>query len=110
MTRRPSAFKVIGKAFNEIELLGFLTKPGILEISIDGITHRKQVPAGIQSFTIPLTLGTPAFRLIRDGKTIIEHQGAWEISDQIEYSNLLVHADGGTAEAQRDYSASTQHK
>ncbi len=103
-------FKVIGKAFNEIELLGFLTKPGILEISIDGITHRKQVPAGIQSFTIPLTLGTPAFRLIRDGKTIIEHQGAWEISDQIEYSNLLVHADGGTAEAQRDYSASTQHK
>ncbi len=98
-------FKVIGKASNEIELLGFLTQPGTLEITIDGQTHRKQVEAGIQSFTIPLTLGTPTFRLVRDGKTVVERDGAWQITDQIEYSNLLVHADGGTADVVRDYSA-----
>lgn len=98
-------FGVKGEAVNEIELLGFLTQPGTLEITIDGKTHRKEVSAGIQSFAIPLTLGTPSFRLVRDGKTVVERQGAWTITDQIEYSNLLVHADGGTAQVVRDYSA-----
>jgi hypothetical protein len=98
-------FSVKGEASNEIELLGFLTQPGTLEITIAGKTHTRQVEAGIQSFTIPLTLGSPTFRLVRDGKTIVQRKGAWEISDQIEYSNLLVHADGGTAQVQRDYSA-----
>ena len=97
-------FSVKGNAFNEIELLGFLTQPGTLEITIDGKTHRKEVEAGIQSFIIPLTLGTPTFKLVRAGKTVIQKQGAWPITDQIEYSNLLVHADGGTAQVERDYS------
>lgn len=97
-------FSIKGEASNEIELLGFLKAPGTLSITIDGKTYTKDAPAGITSFTIPLTLGTPVFALVRDNKPVITKQGAWEITDQIVYSNLLVHADGGTAEVQRDYS------
>jgi hypothetical protein len=97
-------FGVKGEVSNEIELLGFLKAPGTLSITIDGKTYTKEAPAGITSFTIPLTLGTPTFRLVRNDKPVIEKQGAWPITDQIEYSDLLVHADGGTAEVQRDYS------
>lgn len=97
-------FGMKGEPSNQIELLGFLTKPGKLQITIDGKTYTKDAPAGITSFTIPLTLGTPNFRLVRNDKTVIEKQGAWKITDQIQFTDLMVHADGGTAELQRDYS------
>ncbi|MBL4699636.1 MAG: hypothetical protein JKX85_00120 [Phycisphaeraceae bacterium] len=97
-------FKLLGEAQNQIELLGFLKAPGTLEITIDGKTYRKDAPAGITSFSVPLVNGTPAFRIVRNDETVMEKQGAWEISDQIQYSNLLVHADGGTAEKPWDYS------
>lgn len=97
-------FKVTGKARNEIELLGFLKAPGTLKIVIDGKSYTKDAPAGITSFSIPLALGTPTFELIRAGKTVMQKQSAWKITDQIEYANLLVHADGGTAEKPWDYS------
>ncbi|MAX27479.1 MAG: hypothetical protein CMJ19_23525 [Phycisphaeraceae bacterium] len=96
-------FSIQGGPQNQIELLGFLTAPGILEITINGQTYSSSVGAGIQSFSIPLDNGTPQFKLKRSGQTVMSRVGNWEISDQIQYSNLLVHADGGTDERPRVY-------
>lgn len=96
-------FSVYGDAQNQIELLGFLTEPGTLEITIDGQTYSSNVSAGIQSLSVPLANGVPEFKITRNGQTVMQRTGNWEITDQIVYSNLLVHADGGTSEQKRVY-------
>lgn len=103
-TKQKKAFRVNGpKAYDEIELLGFLKAPGILRITLNGKTHEKAFPAGIHKFQIPLEEGRPEFSLVRNGKEIIKLKGNWDISNKITYSNLLYHADGGTAEAPRTW-------
>ena len=105
LTLQKVKFNMIGKPYNEIELLAFLKQAGILEISIGGKTFTKDCPAGINSFSVPTVNGRPEFKLIRNGKTVMAKTGAWEISDNVVYENLLVHGDGGTAEVVRTYDA-----
>lgn len=78
---------------DEIELVGLLTAPGTLEISIGGQTHSQAVSAGIQRFTIPLEEGTPTFRLVRGGGTVITLVGHTPIDNGITYQDPLYHAD-----------------
>lgn len=79
-------------ASNEIEVVGFLTAPGSLEIAIGGQVHRRDVGAGIQSFTIPLEEGTPTFRIVRGGITVAEVASATPIDNTITYQDPLYHA------------------
>lgn len=51
-------------ADNEIECLGFLTDAGVIEIN-NGTAIQTSVGAGVQSVKVPLTTGTPTFRLLR---------------------------------------------
>lgn len=74
---------------NEIELLAFLVQPGTLEIVIDGKISKKDVPAGMSSFKIPMHSGRPVFYLIRNGKAEITLPGAFTIKDKTDYQNLL---------------------
>lgn len=102
--KQKKAFRVNGpKAYDEIELLGFLKEPGTLRITLNGKVHEKAFPAGIHKFAIPLEEGRPEFALVRNGKEQIKLKGNWNISNKITYSNLLYHADGGTAEAPRTW-------
>jgi hypothetical protein len=64
-----------GPAQDDIELLGFLTAPGTLRVSIHGQTFTKDAPAGITSFTVPLQPGTPTFALERGGTEVFAAQG-----------------------------------
>ncbi len=105
LTQQKTKFKMLGKPCNEIELLAFLKQPGALEISIGGKAFAKDCPAGINSFSIPTANGRPEFKLVRNGKTVMAKTGAWEISDNVVYDNLLVHGDGGTSEVIRTYDA-----
>lgn len=85
-------FSISGsRAYNEIELLGFLTAPGVLEIEINGQIFRKVVDRGIQVFRVPLIVGKPIFRLIRNSQTVLACDGAWQVTDNISYQNLLYH-------------------
>ena len=102
--KQKKPFRVNGpKAYDEIELLGFLKEPGVLRITLNGRKHEKAFPAGIHKFRIPLEEGRPEFALLRNGKEIIKLRDNWTISNKITYSNLLYHADGGTAEAPRTW-------
>ncbi|HEX3603410.1 MAG TPA: glycoside hydrolase family 71 protein [Steroidobacteraceae bacterium] len=68
-----------GVADNQIELLAFLTAPGVLKISIGGQTYTHDAPAGITSFRIPTQAGTPLFTLSRDEADVFSFQGGVQI-------------------------------
>ncbi|HEX3912515.1 MAG TPA: glycoside hydrolase family 71 protein [Steroidobacteraceae bacterium] len=70
---------VTGPAENDIELLAFLTSPGVLKITIGGKTYTQNAAAGIVSFKIPLQPGTPLFTLSRSGTDVFSFQGGVQI-------------------------------
>jgi hypothetical protein len=67
-------------ASDQIELVGFLTAPGTLSITIDGNTMTKDVPAGVTSFTVPFASGTPHFALERQGAQVFGFDGGIAIA------------------------------
>jgi hypothetical protein len=80
-TRQNQADKVTGDpAENDIELLAFLTAPGVLKITIGGktFTHTASA-AGMVSFKVPTQPGTPLFTLSRNGKDVFSFQGGVQI-------------------------------
>ncbi len=62
-----------------IEMLGFLQAPATLAISVGGKNYTKKVDAGVQSFSVPLGVGTPRFSLLRNDDVVISFEGATPI-------------------------------
>lgn len=77
---------------NNVEMVAILTAPAMLEIELGGSISSKYAEAGITSFTIPLAMGTPTFRIVRDGVVVVSMIGA-NISDNISVQNYLYHGD-----------------
>ena len=75
-----SPIRVInGTAEDDIELLAFLTAPGVLKIRIGGQDYSQSAPAGMSSFKVPSQPGIPLFSLNRGGSTVLSFQGGVEI-------------------------------
>lgn len=68
-----------GTAQNDIELVAFLTAPGVLKITIAGNTYTQNASAGVVSFKIPSQPGTPVFTLSRNGADVFSFQGGVQI-------------------------------
>jgi Glycosyl hydrolase family 71 len=68
-----------GTAENDIELLAFLTAPGVLQITIGGKTYTQNAAAGIVSFKVPSQPGTPVFTLSRNGADVFSFAGGVQI-------------------------------
>jgi hypothetical protein len=66
-------------AENNIELVAFLTSPGVLKITIGGKTYTQNAAAGIASFKIPSQPGTPLFTLSRSGADVFSFHGGVQI-------------------------------
>jgi hypothetical protein len=64
-----------GAAQNSIELLAFLTSPGVLKITVGGKTYTQNAAAGVVSFKVPSQAGTPLFTLSRGGADVFSFQG-----------------------------------
>jgi hypothetical protein len=64
-----------GTAENSIELLAFLTSPGVLKIVVGGKTFTQNAGAGMVSFKIPSQAGTPVFTLTRNGADVFSLKG-----------------------------------
>jgi hypothetical protein len=69
----------ISPAENNIELLAFLTSPGVLKITIGGKTYTQNAAAGIVSFKIPSQPGIPLFTLSRSGADVFSFEGGVQI-------------------------------
>jgi len=68
-----------GTAQNNIELLAFLTSPGVLKITIGGKTYTQNAAAGTVSFNVPSQAGTPVFTLSRNGVDVFSFKGGVQI-------------------------------
>jgi hypothetical protein len=68
-----------GTAENNIELLAFLTSPGVLKITIGGKTYTQNAAAGLTSFKIATQPGTPVFALSRSGADVFSFPGGVQI-------------------------------
>jgi Glycosyl hydrolase family 71 len=70
---------VNGVAQNNIELLAFLTSPGVLKITVGGKTYTQNAAAGVVSFQVPSQAGTPMFTLSRSGVDVFSFNGGVQI-------------------------------
>jgi len=68
-----------GVAENDIELLAFLTSPGVLKITIGGKTYTQNAAAGIVSFKVASQPGIPLFTLSRSGSDVFSFHGGVQI-------------------------------
>jgi Glycosyl hydrolase family 71 len=68
-----------GVADNGIELLAFLTSPGVLKITVGGKTYTQNAAAGVVSFQVPSQAGTPLFTLSRSGVDVFSFNGGVQI-------------------------------
>ena len=64
---------------DNIELLAFLTAPGVVTISIGGHNFTQNASAGITSFKVPTQQGVPIFSLARDGSTVFSFQAPVQV-------------------------------
>jgi Glycosyl hydrolase family 71 len=68
-----------GVAEDDIELLAFLTAPGVVKITIGGKTYTQSAAAGVTSFKIASQPGTPIFTLARSGADVFSVTGGVQI-------------------------------
>ena len=81
---------------NEIELLAVLQSPGTLQIIINGKTFSQNAPAGITSFRVPLAVGKPLFRLVRNNTVKIATQSPFQIRNTTTWQDLLYRGGSST--------------
>jgi hypothetical protein len=67
---------------DDIEVLAFLTAPGVITITIGGQTLTENAAAGISSFKVPTQPGSPVFSLTRNGAAVFSFQGPIQIFGQ----------------------------
>jgi glycosyl hydrolase family 71 len=66
-------------AEDNIEVLAFLTEPGVVKITTAGGAFGEAVPAGVTSFKVPSSAGIPVFALLRNGSNVFAAAGPVEI-------------------------------
>ena len=65
-----------GSPSDLIEVLAFLTEPGIVQING---TKSGLLPVGVNAFSIPTSPGVPTFTLLRNGSTVFSAAGPAQI-------------------------------
>jgi hypothetical protein len=71
-----------GAPEDNIEVVSFLTSPGVVKITIGGKSSTQNAPAGISSFKVPSAAGTPTFSLSRSGSDVFSFPGPIQIYGQ----------------------------
>ncbi|EIP98637.1 Glycosyl hydrolase family 71 [Opitutaceae bacterium TAV1] len=96
--KQPKLFQRMGGTplKNEVELLAMLTAPAVLEIEQNGKIARVERPAGVVELKADAEPGRPVFRILRDGKKVVELPSHWTITDKADYQNLLYHGGSST--------------
>jgi len=102
-TRQDTPFKLLGATppINEIEMVALLTAPATLEIQIGGKTYQQVAAAGLAVFAAPAGYGWPVFRIVRDGKPVVETTSHWEIVKNVGIQNPVYFGGSST----RDFHA-----
>lgn len=78
---------VVGGGTDLIEALTFLTAPATVQVSVGNKTYTTNAPAGMNSFKVPLGVGTPTFRVIRSGRLVLSGKGQ-PILAAVDYQDM----------------------
>ncbi|MBN1557567.1 MAG: hypothetical protein JW951_05410 [Lentisphaerae bacterium] len=85
-----------GEPVDIIELVAFLKKPGTIAIEIAGRQYTRKGEYGINVLQVPLQVGTPVFKLIREGQTEIVLQSAFPVLNQPARVHDLLYKGGSS--------------
>jgi hypothetical protein len=66
-------------AQDDIEVVAFLTAPGVVKITIGGQSYSQDAPAGVSTFKIPTQPGIPTFTLSRNEAEVFSFPGGVQI-------------------------------
>lgn len=74
-------FKIVGSTplQNDIEMVAMLTQPSKLEIELNGRRTDADVQAGLQVLRIAASPGRPIFRVLREGRVVVQKVSDWTI-------------------------------
>ena len=67
---------------DDIEVLAFLTAPGVIKVTIGEQSFTQSASAGISSFKVHTQPGFPVFSVSRNGSTVFSFQGPIQIFGQ----------------------------
>jgi hypothetical protein len=70
---------VNGTPEDNIEMVAFLTAPGVLKITVGSRSFTQAAQAGVTSFKVPTQPGTPVFSVSRGGKDVVSFQAPVQI-------------------------------
>lgn len=88
-------------AENQVELLAFLTEPGLLSIRQGSDLRTLPAAAGMTSFKVPLVAGTaPQFELSRGNQVVESLTSATPVHASVDYQDMTYYA-GGSIECAR---------
>ncbi|WP_437735064.1 endo-1,3-alpha-glucanase family glycosylhydrolase [Sorangium sp. So ce1335] len=73
--------------------LGMLRSSGRIQITSGGMSHGKDVAAGLQFFDAPLSVNDrPGFQLVRNGQAVLDLTSAFPTRDAIVWQDLMYRA------------------
>jgi hypothetical protein len=81
---------------NRIEMLAMLTAPATLEIQIGPDREQRMVAAGLVALTTQAKPGRPVFRIIREGKVILEKVSDWAVDPSPSTANPMYFGGSST--------------
>lgn len=96
--RKP--FQNAGKTpfMNNVEMVALLTAPAIIEIEQGEALYRSNAQAGLATLSVPVKVGRPIFRIMRDEAVILETTSDWTVQQGGKVENPIYHGGSSTRE------------
>lgn len=75
-----------------VEVLSFLTGPGVVRTTVGSVQDSHEAPAGIHSELLPLKTGTSAAYVVRGGKAAAQVELPYRVDHAVEVQDLQYYA------------------
>lgn len=90
--------KLLGesKIQNNVEMVAFLTAPATIEIRQGALVEQRDAGAGLAVLQVAAQAGKPLFRILRNGKVVVELESHWGIAGEPEYAEDPLYVGGSS--------------
>ncbi|MEU6759402.1 endo-1,3-alpha-glucanase family glycosylhydrolase [Streptomyces sp. NPDC046685] len=77
---------------DRVEVLSFLTGPGVVRTAVGSAKGSHEAPAGLHSELLPLKPGTSSAHVVRDGRAAAKVELAYRVDHEVEVQDLQYYA------------------
>jgi len=83
--------KLLGRSAieNDVEMIALLTAPATISIELGDTKRSVDTVEGLTTLRVPATEGRPLFRIVRNGRTVVEKVGDWTIEANPDRESAL---------------------